>query len=140
MKLVSNLVMAVGLALSAFLGQALPATAGSFEVRIYESHRSYHHHRRVTVFSGYHGHRVYRPRLYRPGYVYHRGHWISPRSMRSGVIVDRPIPRRHVVHYGGGLNARHYSWCADRYRSYHWRSNSFQPYHGPRRACLSPFY
>ncbi|KPF59883.1 hypothetical protein IP85_06690 [Rhizobium sp. AAP116] len=109
---------------------------------MYQSHTSYRHYERVTVYSRHqvyrgHGHRQ---RLHRPGYVYHNGLWISPRSMRAGVIVDRPVPRRHVVQYTAGINPKHYSWCAERYRSYHWRSNSFQPYHGPRRTCLSPYY
>lgn len=141
MKLVSAFAVAC-LALAGFMGSGTEVRAGGIEVRIYQSHTSYRHYERVTVYSRHqvyrgHGHRQ---RLHRPGYVYHNGLWISPRSMRAGVIVDRPVPRRHVVQYTAGINPKHYSWCAERYRSYHWRSNSFQPYHGPRRTCLSPYY
>ena len=138
MKLVSALAAAC-LAVAGFMVAGTAANAGGIEVRIYERHTSYRHYERVTVFSRHHGYRAHGYRLHRPGYVYHRGLWFSPRSMRAGVIVDRPIPRRHVVHYGGALTQHHYSWCADRYRSYHWRSNTFQPYHGPRQTCYSPY-
>ncbi len=33
----------------------------------------------------------------------------------------------------------HLRWCYGRYRSYRDYDNTFQPYHGPRKACLSPF-
>ncbi len=38
----------------------------------------------------------------------------------------------------GAANA-HASWCLDRYRSYQPSTNTYQPYNGPRRACVSPF-
>ncbi|MEX0956737.1 MAG: BA14K family protein [Rhizobiaceae bacterium] len=34
----------------------------------------------------------------------------------------------------------HVQWCYARYRSYrHW-DNTFQPYHGHRKQCVSPYY
>ena len=33
----------------------------------------------------------------------------------------------------------HESWCYSRYRSYRAWDNTFQPYHGPRRQCISPY-
>lgn len=139
MKLVSAFtalcLAAVGFAMSGFDVQA-----GGLEVRIYERHTSYRHVERVTVLSRHDGYRVPGYRFHRPGHVYHDGLWFSPRSMRAGVILDVPIPRRHAIGYGGSLNPIHYSWCADRYRSYHWRNNTFQPYHGPRQQCYSPYY
>jgi hypothetical protein len=44
-------------------------------------------------------------------------------------------PRRY---YRGGGSA-HVAWCYDRYRSYRAWDNTYQPYHGPRRLCWSPF-
>lgn len=38
------------------------------------------------------------------------------------------------------LSASHYRWCEARYRSYRAYDNSYQPYNGPRRACVSPYY
>lgn len=138
MKLVSALAAAC-LAITGLILPAPKAHAGGIEVRIYERHTSYRHYERVTVLSRHKGYRLHGHRLHRPGYVYHNGLWFSPRSIRAGVIIAAPLPRRHVVHYKG-INPRHYSWCAERYRSYHWRSNSFQPYHGPRQQCYSPYY
>ena len=45
-------------------------------------------------------------------------------------------PRRY---YRRGGNAAHVRWCYDHYRSYRAWDNTFQPYHGPRRQCRSPF-
>jgi hypothetical protein len=36
-------------------------------------------------------------------------------------------------------NAAHIAWCEDRYRSYRVSDNTFQPYNGPRRQCISPY-
>jgi hypothetical protein len=43
-------------------------------------------------------------------------------------------PRRHY-----GLSSAHYRWCEWRYRSYRSWDNTFQPYHGPRTQCISPY-
>ncbi len=32
----------------------------------------------------------------------------------------------------------HHAWCENRYRSYLRKSETFQPYNGPRRKCISP--
>jgi GH18 family chitinase len=37
-------------------------------------------------------------------------------------------------------NNAHVNWCYNRYRSYRAYDNTFQPYHGPRRQCISPYY
>ncbi|MEO1397349.1 MAG: BA14K family protein [Pseudomonadota bacterium] len=34
----------------------------------------------------------------------------------------------------------HLEWCYDRYRSYRAYDNTFQPYRGGRRRCVSPYY
>ncbi len=33
----------------------------------------------------------------------------------------------------------HIDWCLDRYRSYSVRSDTYQPFNGRRRRCLSPY-
>ena len=61
---------------------------------------------------------------------------------RSGLYLEfgtaprvyRAPPRRSY-----GLSNAHVNWCYNRYRSYDARSNTFQPYNGPRRACYSPY-
>lgn len=44
-------------------------------------------------------------------------------------------PRRY---YRAGGSA-HVAWCYNRYRSYRAWDNTYQPYHGPRRQCWSPY-
>jgi len=34
---------------------------------------------------------------------------------------------------------RHVDWCYNRYRSYRASDNTYQPYHGRRRQCHSPY-
>lgn len=48
-----------------------------------------------------------------------------------------PVAHQLVVSYD--LPTHHVRWCSVRYRSYRAHDNSFQPYHGPRRQCRSPF-
>jgi hypothetical protein len=45
--------------------------------------------------------------------------------------VDNPAAAR--------LLEAHQDWCARRYRSYDARTNSYSPYRGDRRDCLSPY-
>ncbi|RWQ89654.1 MAG: BA14K family protein [Mesorhizobium sp.] len=33
----------------------------------------------------------------------------------------------------------HVEWCYSRYRSYRAYDNTYQPYYGPRRQCISPY-
>lgn len=79
-------------------------------------------------YGYYNGYRGYRERRYRD-YRQYRGYWFPPQAFRSH-------ERRGTVR---GMGRAHVEWCYDRYRSYrHW-DNSFQPYHGPRRQCYSPY-
>ena len=39
----------------------------------------------------------------------------------------------------GDANA-HLNWCYSKYKSYRDWDNSWQPYHGPRKQCISPYY
>lgn len=50
------------------------------------------------------------------------------------------VPRHVVPRRAYGLPAAHVRWCYARYRSYRAADNTFQPYHGPRRACRSPYW
>jgi hypothetical protein len=94
----------------------------------------------------YGGHRGYRD--YRRGYRRHNdGFWYPLAAFGAGALIGGAIasqPRyvepAPVYRGGGGLNPRHYEWCAGRYRSYDAYSNSFQPYNGPRQTCHSPYY
>jgi len=50
---------------------------------------------------------------------------------------ERPAPRR--VGRVFRLSRAHANWCQNQYRSYRKWDNTFQPYHGARRACFSPY-
>ncbi|WP_274424166.1 BA14K family protein [Chelativorans sp. YIM 93263] len=74
----------------------------------------------------YHGHR------------HHRQHW-RPRSnffLQFGV----PVAPRYAPRPAAALSASHVYWCQQKYRSYRVSDNTFQPYHGPRKPCVSPYY
>jgi Ni/Co efflux regulator RcnB len=74
----------------------------------------------------YNGHRGYRDR--RPGYRQHNGWWFPPAAFIAGAII------------GGGLaNQQPQGLCQERWRSYRVSDNSYQPYNGPRRTCVSPY-
>ncbi|MEO3385553.1 BA14K family protein [Mesorhizobium sp. CAU 1741] len=57
------------------------------------------------------------------------GIYVQPR------IQPRYVEPRRVYR----LTRAHYRWCDARYRSYRASDNTFQPYHGPRRQCISPY-
>ena len=73
---------------------------------------------------------TYERRVYRPAY----------RPVYRVEPIYRPVYR--TVRYRPAYRAlpgRHVAYCQGRYRSYDIGSNTFQPNHGPRRACLSPY-
>jgi hypothetical protein len=77
-------------------------------------------------YNGYRGH----PR-YHPGYHLYEGYWFPSAAFVAGALITGAI----IADRGGG----HVDWCYDRYRSYRDWDNTFQPYHGPRRQCYSPY-
>lgn len=52
-------------------------------------------------------------------------------------VYRRYVEPRRVYRYR--LSQAHVDWCYARYRSYRASDNTFQPYHGPRRQCFSPY-
>ncbi|ASY63494.1 immunoreactive 14 kDa protein BA14k [Sinorhizobium sojae CCBAU 05684] len=92
----------------------------------------------------------YRDRRHRYSYRdrYHRRH--RDRDSNVGAIIGglaagallggllaQPRQYGQPRYYGGG--SAHTRWCYGRYRSYRAYDNTFQPYQGPRRACISPY-
>jgi len=57
----------------------------------------------------------------------------------GGIIADQAHRRNYRGNYERPRNA-HLDWCYNRYRSYRSYDNTFQPYNGPRRPCISPYY
>jgi hypothetical protein len=84
-----------------------------------------------------------------PGQARHRDGFSFGFSFGSPYPYDqhyyRPYPRHYYVYpaprraYQSGWNA-HVAWCYDRWRSYREYDNTYQPFHGPRRECRSPFF
>lgn len=97
-------------------------------------YRRYHHDGyRDGYYRGYRGYRHHRP-----GYRHHNGYWFPLAAFATGAIIGGAVaapPAR-----AAGVNPRHYQYCSARYRSYDARSNTFQPYNGPRQQCVSPYY
>lgn len=111
----------------------------------------YRYGRRYGSYNG----RYYRPsygRYYRPNYGgyyrpyygggYYRGYddfGAALGGFAAGAIIGglAAQPRYYAPRYYGGNG--HVSWCYSRYRSYRAYDNTFQPYYGPRRVCVSPY-
>lgn len=57
-------------------------------------------------------------------------------GLAAGAILGGVLnaPRRY--YYAGNS---HTSWCYNRYRSYRASDNTYQPYYGARRQCVSPY-
>ena len=83
--------------------------------------------------NGYCNGRYYGPRRYYPSRYYYKP---APRYYRPPVRrYYRTVPRHRA-----SLPQAHYNYCFAKYRSYRVYDNTFQPYHGPRKQCLSPYY
>jgi len=99
-----------------------------------------HHHRRdmrVENRNGDYymrGHRVYRH--YRHGYRHYGDWWVPPALF--GFFAGSAIAGAANGGYYVSGNA-HVRWCEEHYRSYDRRSDTYQPYNGPRRRCISPY-
>lgn len=84
----------------------------------------------------YRGHRGYRH--HRPGYRQYNGWWFPPAAFIAGAIIGGAMAPQPQIEYRPVNNA-HVNWCHSRYRSYRSSDNTFQPYNGPRRQCVSPY-
>ena len=97
----------------------------------------------------FNGHRGY-PN-YRPGYRRQGDFWFPPAAFALGAIIggamaapsyDYYAPRyyeRVVPEPSYRYRTAHERWCYEQYRSYRAWDNTFQPYHGPRKQCVSPY-
>lgn len=61
----------------------------------------------------------------------------------GGIIVNQfqqsGRTHQHSGHSRSYLSRSHIDWCHNRWRSYRVSDNSYQPYNGPRRVCVSPY-
>jgi len=80
----------------------------------------------------YHGHRGYDH--YRHGYRRYNGYWFPPAAFIAGAIIGGAVASPPV-----SSGSAHVRWCEQQYRSYDPRTDTFQPYNGPRKRCVSPY-
>lgn len=102
--------------------------------------------RELNGFKGYHN--------YRRGYRKYKDNWWYPEE--AFVMLSHPetkhVPLKVVsdekrVFLTSSLEKKqpwmikkHIESCQARYRSYNKNDNSYQPFHGPRKQCLSRFF
>jgi hypothetical protein len=65
------------------------------------------------------------------------GHYYGHGGYKPNIRYRKPDYVQPAPVYD--LPDAHYDWCFRKFRSYHKPSNTFQPYNGPRRACISPW-
>ena len=85
----------------------------------------------------YRGHRGYSK--HRRGYRKHNGYWFPPAAFIGGAIIGSILSQNQRPVYRHSQNDRHTWWCETHYRSYRAWDDTFQPYHGPRKRCNSPY-
>ncbi len=109
----------------------------------------YHGHRTQVIYRYHEG--MQRPPWYRQPpwigtgvghyYSYHPDHVPGYPHELTGypIPIFRMSDSDPVVRAFRGAPSAHVDWCRSRYRSYDMRSDTYQPYEGPRRFCMSPF-
>lgn len=91
-------------------------------------------HGRPGYWNGHRG-----SRHYRPGYRRHNDGWWYPLAVFGlGAAIIGSMANQPRL--GVAMPSAHVRWCLNRYRSYDTYSNTFQPYHGPRQVCVSPYW
>ena len=80
----------------------------------------------------------------RHGHRRHNDGWWYP--LAAFAFTAYLLDQQHQNHNQGGWNhiprrniAKHDAWCDWKYKSYSHRTKTFQPYHGPRKFCNSPY-
>lgn len=86
-------------------------------------------------YAYYNGHRGYNHR--RDGYREYNGFWFPLAAFAAGALIAGAAQPAPV--YAAPAPNPHVDWCARTYRSYNPYDNTFQPYHGPRAYCISPY-
>ncbi|WP_144862310.1 BA14K family protein [Mesorhizobium sp. J18] len=95
------------------------------------------HYRGARHWRHHHSHRRHH---YRHRHR-HSDAWIAPGAFIAGALIGSALSQpRYPAYRSYGYSRSHVDWCYSRYRSYRASDNSFQPYHGPRRECRSPYY
>lgn len=133
--------------------QVAPDAAAPFEKVEYKKHKKYrkrpHHNDRPHYHNGKRPHHHHRPNYWnghygehhwRPGYRRHGDYWFPLAAFATGALIGTAIandaPPPPPAYRGESAHVR---WCYERYRSYRAYDNTYQPYEGPRRQCVSPY-
>lgn len=77
-----------------------------------------------------------------PGFYYgqHPTHVPGyPKPLRGHAVPIFDTSRTVVHRQPDWVSGDHFAWCAARYRSYDAATDTYQPLHGPRRYCRSPW-
>lgn len=143
-KLVCSALLGAAIAGSAFVGSAQAQSAGSLAVPLITSAEA-----GPVVKAEPVEYRHWR-RYHRRHYRHHHGHGgagiyfnFGNGSFSLTVPERRYYPRYHhrrYYDYPRRNSTAHVNWCSARYRTYEAWNNTFQPYHGSRRQCISPYY
>ncbi|WP_336293787.1 BA14K family protein [Bartonella sp. CB169] len=102
--------------------------------------------RELNGFKGYHH--------YRSGYRKYKDNWWYPEAAfvvfpdintklasskavleKKRMLLTPPLEKKEPW-----MLKKHIESCHERYRSYNKNDNSYQPFHGPRKACFSRFF
>lgn len=65
----------------------------------------------------------------RPGYQSYNGFWFPGAAFLGAAVIGG------IIENGQNSGGSHAAWCQNRYRSYRYSDNTFQPNSGPRRVC-----
>lgn len=122
-----NPASAAPLTAGTMLSSATAGIAPAARVTKVHSRKNYRK-RRHNRWRGHRG-----SRRWRPGYRRHSSGWWFPLAAFGALAAGAAAAN------AGDLPPAHYRWCDDRYRSYDYETNTFQPYNGPRRRCNSPY-
>ncbi|MEP0232933.1 BA14K family protein [Roseibium sp.] len=106
-----------------------------------QNRNGFYTHNGKTYYNGRQGYKAARP-----GYKQYNGWWFPLAAFAAGATLNQaltakptPSKARAPSRASSRFTPEHYTWCARKYRSYRASDNTFQPYNGPRRQCVSPF-
>lgn len=114
-------------------GGAAQAGDVTVTVHVRDGYHAHHHRHAVPAWVPPTG-----PQIYYSTYPDHIPAY--PRHLRGMPVPAFPDAR--LPRIAGSVPAiphAHIDWCSSRYASYRLWDNTYQPYHGPRRQCRSPY-
>lgn len=156
MKKFLAIAISVATALSGALpARALPLSAGSYFAGQSDvvPVRDQPQHPKIRERQRYNNQRYWKGKKYsnRHGRSYDRRHYhrhyndndndigLLFGGLAAGALIGGILAQPRAYGAPAYVGNAHTSWCYARYRSYRASDNTFQPYSGGRRQCLSPY-